>query len=280
MRGIAALVLATVVGLVPISAHAQPVDPPRLSPREPEVSEAAGSVVLTLSKETPGRVVYATRNGSCTTPSSGQQGWCRPSAHAPDDYGAVSGQVTFTAAGSREITISIVDDELDEGMEFFEVEAHELTDTGGWAGSSTAIVRIIDDESPCWFPPCALDGSGAAAADAATATPTSAVRPSTSPAPSTPEPPVSTGPPPASPSTPGPAPVEDVAGPAPASPEVAGSGELPPTPGFALPSGDSPGPVPEARAGGRVQPGVALGIGTAAVAAVGAAARFRRRRRN
>ena len=265
---------AAVLGLATVSAHAQPVDQPRLSPLEAEVSESDGRVVLTLSKETPGHIVYSTRNGSCTVASSGQQGWCRPAAHAPEDYASVSGEVTFTGAGAREITIPIADDELDEGMEFFEVEAHELTDTGGWAGSSTAIVRIVDDESPCWFPPCATDANGAA--DAATATTTAAVRPSTSPPAQTPQAPVSTQQAPPSP-PPGPPPAEHIGAPPPVSPEVpvaSASGELRPRRGFELPRGDAPEPVPGST------PGLAVGLGAAAMSVVAVAWVQRRERRS
>ena len=143
LAGVVVIFLALVVP----PARAQPVDSPRLSPHEPEPRESDVAVVLTLSKQTPGRIVYRTVDGSCTDAYSGQQrSYCRPAARAPDDYGAVSGEVVFTGAGSKRIAIPIVDDDLAEGLEAFEVQAHEVEDTGGWAGASTAIVRITDDD--------------------------------------------------------------------------------------------------------------------------------------
>ena len=156
-------VLACALVGVPL-AMAQPFDSPGLGPSQQTLSEKDGRVVLTLSRSTPGRVVYRTKNGSCRNPYNGQPSTCRREARAPDDYEGVEGEVTFTGRGSHEIVIPIVDDDLVEGMEAFEVEAHELTDTGGWAGSSWAIVSIIDDEADCWYPPCPeADGSETAA---------------------------------------------------------------------------------------------------------------------
>ena len=148
MKRVLAGVFVIFVVLAVPPATAQPVDSPRLSPGQPKPRESDGELVLTLSKQTPGRIVYRTSDGSCTDPYSGAENTysCRPAARAPEDYGAVSGEVVFTAAGSKRITIPIVNDDVAEGFEAFEVQAHEVEDTGGWAGAATAIVRITDDD--------------------------------------------------------------------------------------------------------------------------------------
>ena len=139
-RAVAGAAVIFVAFAIPVAtATAQPVDSPRLSPHEPRPRESDGEVVLTLSKQTPGRIVFRTVDGSCTDAYSGEQlDYCRPPASAPDDYQAVSGEVLFTGAGSKRITIPIVNDDVAEGNQAFEFQAHEVEAT---AARRTATVR-------------------------------------------------------------------------------------------------------------------------------------------
>ena len=121
---------------------------PYWDPDTVTVLESDREVVLTLKKHGPGHVRYQTENGRCAqhvaSPTSTN---CRPpEARAPDDYGAVSGDLIFTEAGSKTITIAIVDDDLDEGSEAFSVYAHE-GDRASVGTGSIGTVWIIDDDS-------------------------------------------------------------------------------------------------------------------------------------
>lgn len=98
-----------------------------------EVLESAREVVLTLEFGGTGNVKYRTTTGGI--------------AQAPEDYTAVSGEVMFTAPGSRTIRIPIVDDDLAEGSEDFSVHAVEDPNPDPWPyAGDTMWVTIIDDD--------------------------------------------------------------------------------------------------------------------------------------
>lgn len=262
MRRVFAVAVVIPLGLVVPRANAQPVDSPQLSPHQAQPVESSGEVVLTLSKRTPGRIIYRSVDGSCTDPYSGQtRSYCLPTARAPEDYHAVSGEVVFTAAGSRRIVVPIVNDNLAEGYEAFEVQAHELEDTNGWAGGSFAIVRINDDD----------EGDGNPRGEVtSTTTTTRGGAPGAVPAPTLPlraplarlsAPPTTAAPP-----------ARDL--------EIALSAdELRPGSGFELPDADSlPPGVNGGRRRGGPTAGLAFGLGNAALG-VGVGAWVHRRRR-
>lgn len=105
-------VFCAAVGISPASAQ---TFVPWWSPEAVDVAESSGTVVLTLAKGGPGQVRYRTEDGACehTNPSPSPRTCGAPYARAPRDYGTVSGEVLFTEAGSKQITIPIVHDSQD-----------------------------------------------------------------------------------------------------------------------------------------------------------------------
>lgn len=124
---------------------------PSWSPETVEVAESSGTIELTITKGGPGHVRYRTEDGSCETRSGPtftepERYQCRPPAQAPNDYGAVSGDLIFAEGGSKTIRVPIVDDNVDETSEAFTVYAHEGDETaGGWTGTN-GTVWIVDDD--------------------------------------------------------------------------------------------------------------------------------------
>jgi len=110
-------------------------------PNYVEVLESDREVLLTLRKNGPGHAHYQTEDGSCTGDGRLVSN-CTPSAQAPDDYQAVSGDEVFSGDSSKTIRIPIVDDNLDEGSEVFSVFAY------GEDRNAMAVVRILDHPKP------------------------------------------------------------------------------------------------------------------------------------
>ncbi len=127
--------------LVAPPARGQAPESGEWSPKEVRPVESAGEVVLTFTRTHPGRTAYYTSDGYCCGRPS------EPDARAGEDYGAVRGEWIFTEAGSRTITIPIIDDDLDEAdEETFTIGAsqHGEDVAGmGWYGRS---IRIKDDD--------------------------------------------------------------------------------------------------------------------------------------
>ena len=265
----AVVILLTLLGPLAAASHGE------WTPRSSDVPESGGTVILLLSKATPGRVVYRTLDGSCETWTDGNplnvtyaQTVCQPPARASEDYKAVSGEAVFTEPGSKTIVIEILDDGIDEREETFSVEAHEVDHTAGGATGSTAIVNIVDDDDDDDYD---AGGDEVAAAAATTSTTTARARP------------------------PGPAsaltgrPVPDPAA-APAAPAATtsstdlkvelASGDLRPGPGFELTTGGhgeaAPAPGGGGGGGGGSTSSVGLGLGSGAL---GAGAIWMRRQR-
>jgi hypothetical protein len=245
VRRIVAVIGAILLVLVARPAGAQLPDP-QVSPSGPQVRESEGHIVLTISKMAPGRVVYRTSDGSCS-----YQGAPCPPAKAPQDYEAVSGEVIFAQAGSRFISIPIVNDDIWEFSEAFSFEAYDGDDSAGWPTGRFVTIRIHDDDYH----------------DEATTTTTTtaAGKQSSSSAPVVTLPPT-------------PSPVGDL--PAPDLAVELASPMLQPGPGFELTGDASAGPAaPAGRGGGDGSASWwAPGLGTAA-ASVGAVELVRRRRR-
>ena len=264
--GIAGLCL--VAGIHPATAQTYL---PIWSPDDVEVAESAGAVVLTIVKAGPGQVRYRTEDGDCGKDSEigGRTTDCGPGARAPDDYRAVSGQLVFTEAGSKKITIPIVDDLLDEGdSEAFTVFATEVDEKGGWvAGTNAATVRISDDDG-------VSNSDGAvepAAAPPSTTTTTRRLARGSSPIVTVPPGRGAVGN-----AAPGatPSPSSNLA------PDLA-SDELRPGPGFELTSDEGRQPAPDrpAETGGTGGSGVLLGLGLGTAALVGGGVMWARQRR-
>lgn len=124
-----------------------------LTPKNPEPTESAGKVVLTVSMWRAGRVAYQTFDGSCRVsypPAGGPPNViCSEyaKARAPEDYAASSGELVFTAGGKQTITIPIVDDGVAEGNEEFTMVAWEEVNADPWIPRGSSVtVRIVDDE--------------------------------------------------------------------------------------------------------------------------------------
>ncbi|HVF32197.1 MAG TPA: hypothetical protein VM933_04075 [Acidimicrobiales bacterium] len=149
---LAALGLLSLPGLGVAPAWAQGRDADGWNPMFADVREPDRQVVLTFTKSEAGRVTYWTSDGSCTgampgvtnvTPTTS----CRRTATAPEDYGAVRGDLIFTEPGARSITVTIVDDGLDEGFdEYFLLNASEGDDVAGQTRWYAAQIRIVDDD--------------------------------------------------------------------------------------------------------------------------------------
>ena len=263
-RTVAGVGVVVAVLLVPLAdaSHGE------WSARTTDVPESAGTVVLALSKATPGRVVYRTHDGFCETWTDGNplnltyaQTVCQTPARASQDYEAVSGEVLFTEAGSKTIIIQILDDDIDEREETFSVEANEAESTPGGATRSIAVVNIRDDDD--------ADGVESLAAPATTTTTTGRRPAAPSAAAATTVP------------SPGPTAPESLTGAAPITTDVKieqVSGDLRPGPGFAL-GADDPAwlSAPEAGRRGATSP-LTFGVAGAAAGA-GAVGWIRRRRR-
>ncbi len=117
------------------------------SPREARPVESAGEVVLTFTSSEPGRVVYYTSDGDCSSYPGDPADCGRPQARAGEDYQAVKGDWIFTEAGSRTIRIPIFDDDLDEPhSEAFAVSASLYDDVAEQTTWFSAIVHIADDD--------------------------------------------------------------------------------------------------------------------------------------
>jgi hypothetical protein len=247
------VLLCSMVGISPARAQTYI---PHWDPEFVGVPESSGTVVVTLKMHGPGRVEYQTADGSCegrfTSPTTTCGG---PYARAPGDYGAVSGEVVFTAAGSRQITIPIVNDSQVEGLESFTVWATAGPDKG------SAQVWIEDDEGDT--------GSASETAGAPTST-TTIRRPAPGSGPLITVPPVS-APRVNPPSAPTASPSSDL--------EVKlASGELRRGPGFELTSVESAHPAAD-RSHGKDGSAPSLALGVGAAAAVGGVAISARRRR-
>jgi hypothetical protein len=245
---VVAALLCSVVG---ISAASAQTYIPHFTEERVEVDESNGAVVVTLRMHGPGRVQYQTMDGWCEQGLTSPLPTCwAPYARAPGDYGAVSGEVLFTEAGTRQITIPIVDDGEDEDLESFTVWATAGPDRG-WANAS-----IIDD-----------DGAQDNAGDPGPATmSTTTIR---RPAPG---------------SSPIAVPPVDEAvvttSPSPRLEVKIASGELQPGPGFELMSDEGAQPAPDRQnENGRGASPVALGVSAAAAATGGVAMSVQRRRR-
>ena len=118
------------------------------SPGNAWVAESAGKIVLTFTKTSPGRIVYWTVDGNCSNfmpqVNDPTEPECSSRAHAPEDYGAVRGEMLFTRAGTRTVTVTIVDDDLDEDQESFWVMASEGDDVAGQTPMYAALIYIYD----------------------------------------------------------------------------------------------------------------------------------------
>ncbi|MDQ3756369.1 MAG: hypothetical protein M3394_00740 [Actinomycetota bacterium] len=170
------VVLVAVVALMGSAARAQMVDP-QLSASEPNVSESAGQVVVTVSKLHPGRIVYRTSDGSSDGNAVASEDG---SAIASEDYVPVSGELVFPTPGSQTVTIPILDDERFERPEEFTFAAWEgddvnVADSRAWSSRYLTIGIADDDEDPfdegetsCVPSPCAsTDGSSGRVAPSA-----------------------------------------------------------------------------------------------------------------
>jgi hypothetical protein len=272
---IVAGVVVILLALVVPPAGAQLPDP-QVTPSAPNVSEGDREVVLTLSKSTPGRVVYRTQDGSCGISSDS----CGPPARAPEDYSAVSGELVFTEPGSKRITIPIVDDDLAEGYyEAFSFEAYEGDAAAGWPTGRFVEVRIHDEDNPdlCYYPPCASDDAGEpAAATTTTATTGGGRRPGSAAVPALPpaRSPVGVG------GVPVPLTTTTTRAPLPDLEVELASGDLRAGSGFELVSDRPPQSAPGNGGGdGGSAPWLALGLGSGAVTAGGVVVWVRRQRR-
>lgn len=250
-----------------------------LTPKNPEPLESSREVVLTVTMWRAGRVAYRTFDGACDVDYS-RGGEARPpsatcsesrKARAPEDYSATSGELVFTAGGSKSIRIPIVDDAVADGGEAFTVAAWEEANADPWLPrGDSVIVNISDDE---------VDPSGgnsaAPAAGSATNTRPAAGQSSGSPVGS----PARTSPQaPRTGLTADPA-TTTTAMPPPGLQAALPDGDLRPGPGFELTSEGAPEPAAERGGGaGGSAAGLAIGAGTA-VLGVGALAVMRRRRR-
>ena len=140
-----AIVLASV--LVAPPARGQAPETGEWSPTEVRPLESAGEVVLKFTRYQPGRTVYYTSDGDDCSTVYPTPDCRRPLARAGEDYGAVRGEWIFTEAGSRTITIPIIDDDLDEAdEETFGINASQHgEDVAGtsWYGRA---IRIKDDD--------------------------------------------------------------------------------------------------------------------------------------
>lgn len=249
------VILTSFIALGTRPAEAQ-MGGPVFSPRNPTVLESDGEVVLTLSINwaRPARVMYQTVDRE---------------AKAPGDYTAVSGEAVFTGGESRQIKISIVDDDFAEGDEAFTVRAWEDVEDSspsyeGPPGTAATVTITDNDGVTVTGPPAGAnsdDNPPASAAGSSTITPADGqLSASAVPAPVDP----------AATSTMTAAPPAEVALP---------SSELRPGPGFELMSEGAPEPAAEPTSGaGGSASGLAIGSGTAALG-VGALAVLRRRRR-
>lgn len=137
---VGAVLLCSLVWISPASAQTYY---PYFTQDSVRVDESIGTVVVTVRMKGPGRVEYRTEDGSCTRRAMSPTTTCgAPYARAPGDYGAVSGEVVFNEAdgGSRQITVPIVDDRQDEGLEKFMVVATDGAQRGA------VEVSIVDDD--------------------------------------------------------------------------------------------------------------------------------------
>ena len=131
---------------------------PALSINDVTVNEAAGNAVLTVtlapaSGQTVG-VSFATSDGPT------------PPAHAPADYATTGGAHTFTAGQTtKQITVPIVQDSLDEQSELFTVTLSEVSNAT--LSDPTGIVTITDDDN---VPSLSIADVSVTEGDATTAT--------------------------------------------------------------------------------------------------------------
>ena len=150
-----------------------------LSPRVPTPPESAGAVVITVSMWRAGRVAYQTYDGACAVEYSATQSpptvscWEGGRARASEDYVAASGELIFTQGGSQTITITLVDDSLDEDDESFTLAAWEEVNADPWIDrGDSATVLVVDDDGgqsdgdPAQTPPTSSTNRGAASSSA------------------------------------------------------------------------------------------------------------------
>lgn len=130
---------------------------PALSINDVTVNEAAGNAVLTVtlapaSGQTVG-VSFATTDGPA------------PPAHAPADYATTGGGHTFTAGQTtKQITVPIVQDSLDEQNELFTVTLSDASNAT--LSDPTGIVTITDDDN---VPSLSIADASVTESDATTA---------------------------------------------------------------------------------------------------------------
>jgi hypothetical protein len=254
--GAGVAVLAVAVTLVTPPAQAQNSSA-WLTPRSPEPLEASGKVVLTVTMWRAGRVAYRTFDGACDVgfdpAGSPPNAICSGNeARAPQDYPATSGELVFTAGGSKTITIPIVDDHVAEGSESFTLAAWEDVNADPWLPrGDSVIVRIVND-----------DEYGSSSADTSATTVAGGRRSSSNSGATVP---------------PRTAPIDEP--PAVDLEKELASPTLQPGPGFELSSEEAPRPAPArgGAGGGSGSPWLAAGLAVAAGGVIAAAVMRRRK---
>lgn len=141
-------------GTVTLTSDELPT-PVSISPTATSVTEAATTVTFTVSREAAlgytGTVAYATSNGTAT---------------AGTDYTAASGSLSFAAADlSKTFTVSILHDTTLESDETFNVTLSSPSGGVALGSPSSAVVTILDNDTPV---PVSISPAPASVTEAAT----------------------------------------------------------------------------------------------------------------
>jgi hypothetical protein len=128
--------------------------PVSISPTATSITEAATTVTFTVSRATAvnaGAISYSTSNGTAT---------------ASSDYTAASGSLSFAAADlSKTFTVSILHDTTLESDETFNVTLSSPSGGVALGSPSSAVVTILDNDTPV---PVSISPAPASVTEAAT----------------------------------------------------------------------------------------------------------------
>jgi hypothetical protein len=129
-------------------------DPPPLfgfSPTTYSVNEGAGQVTLTVTRTGNMNGTYEVRYetfGHCTTDRNGVESCPNSGASAGNDFAPIIGSLVFAPnETTKTFFVSIIDDSIAEGNEFFHVDIQPSQPQFVRAGGGRADVTIVDNEA-------------------------------------------------------------------------------------------------------------------------------------